>query len=580
MTTTRTHHPARCASRMPGPDSGGRRVPTLDHVWLAGALTFAFLLATLLPAGVPDYWWTVKLGDGLWATHQWPAADLLSFTATRQPYVEQQWLAQLVLAAVHAAGGLEAALLLRAAILVLTAASLYHAARRADAPPAAAAVTCLLALVSIVGGAAVRPQLLAIPLFTLFLLGTTIWTDRPWTLLALPLAMILWANVHGSFPLGISLVGAALLGRLLPVGWRQGSGRALRQLRQDPVVRRLAALLALCTLAPLVNPYGLGIVLWLADYLRLNLGSAGLPPLSQEWLPTSFATAHGTLFFLNVLLAIALLVRSGLPSPGDGLRLLVFGVLGLQAVRNTLWWAIVAAPLLAWGLSGASRDSGRGADSGAGIGPAALPAGGHANATRKTTLGRGMGPEPAAHPAAGVTDGAERRAREPGNPAVNALLILGFTAVAVLSLPWLRPRGLLFGPDRWPLAPPDLPVAAAEHVARGPATRLYNSLDWGGYLAWRLAPHQRMFVDARFQLYPSRVYTDYFAIAQARPGWAERLAAYGVDGLVLSRATQPDLLRALAADDAWQAVYCDDRAAVYLPRESASGPTAECPAEP
>jgi hypothetical protein len=511
-------------------------VPTLDHVWLAGTLTFAWLLGTLLPAGAPDYWWTVKLGEGLWASHQLPAADPLSFTATRQPYVEQQWLAQLLLAAVHGAGGLEAALLLRAAILVLTAALLYYATRRIGAWPAAAAVACLLALGAIMGGAAIRPQLFAIPLFTLFLLGTTAWSERGWTLLALPVAMVLWANVHGSFPLGIALVGIALVGRVLALGgWRQGAGRTLLRFSQDPVVRRLGALLALCTLAPLANPYGFGIVPWLADYLALNLGNAGLPPLSQEWLPSSLATAHGTLFFFSVIVVVAVLVRGGFPKPADGLRLLAFGTLGLLAVRNTLWWAIVATPVVARGLSGGGRAAGRGAD---------------------------------------------RRARAPGNPAINALLILGFVVVAALSLPGLRMLDLLFGPARWPVEPPDLPVAAAEQVARTPATRLYNALDWGGYLAWRLAPRQRIFVDARFQLYPPHVYADYFAIAQARPGWAARLAAYGVDGLVLSRAAQADLVQALAADDAWQAVYCDAYAAVFLPRAQAVGPAVACPDGP
>ena len=68
-------------------------VPTLDHVWLAGALAFAALTGLLLPADQTDYWWTVKLGEELWATGRLPGADPLAFTSTRQPYVEQQWLA-------------------------------------------------------------------------------------------------------------------------------------------------------------------------------------------------------------------------------------------------------------------------------------------------------------------------------------------------------------------------------------------------------------------------------------------------------------------------------------------------------
>ncbi len=528
------------ATRRPAP------MLTLDHVWLVGALVFAFLTGTLLAAEQTDYWWTVKLGEGLWAAHQLPAADPLAFTSSRQPYVEQQWLAQLVLAAVHDWGGLEAALLLRAAILALTAGLLYYAARRAGAVAAAAAVACSLAMLSVVGGAAIRPQLFAIPLFTLFLLGTTAWAGRAWTLWALPLAMVAWANLHGSFPLGIALVGIALTARMLgslpahcpPVA-------ALRRVAAGEPSRRLALLLALCLAAMLVTPYGVGIVPWLLDFLRVQSGQTGLPFLATEWLPTSLGTAHGTLFFLGVFLLVVLLLRAGPPGLADLLRLLVFGALALQAVRSTLWWALVAAPVLAWALTVA-------------------------------TSRQGLAGAPGAARATPAERGRPQNGDRVWIPVLNWLLVLGFVLVAALSLPWLRPYGLLFAPDRWPIQAPDLPVAAADRLAALPARRLYNAMDWGGYLAWRLAPRQRIFVDGRFQVYPPRLYQDYFAIAAAEPGWAERLAAYGVDGIVISRAGQPALLRALGAADAWQAVYCDDYAAVFLPRGVAPAPTVAC----
>src|SRR5262245_45072543 len=207
--------PQPAVSRPQAAPSSRHLTLTIDHVWLAATLTLAFIVGTLLQADQTDYWWTVKLGEGLWATGQLPAADPLAFTSTRAPYVEQQWLAQLVLAAVHHLGGLEAALVFRGALLVLAIGLLYRACRATGVAAGAAATACAIALLSIVGGAAIRPQLLAIPLFVLFLLGTTAWTLRPWTLVALPLGMVAWANLHGSFPLGIALVAAALAGRAL-----------------------------------------------------------------------------------------------------------------------------------------------------------------------------------------------------------------------------------------------------------------------------------------------------------------------------------------------------------------------------
>src|SRR5205823_5820783 len=115
-----------------------------------------------------------------------------------------------------------------------------------------------------------------------------------------------------------ALVGAALAGRALTVDaasstWSRAGGATL----DDRTVRRLALLLALCLLAPLANPYGLGIVPWLVDYLTFNTGGTGLSTLSLEWLPTSIATAHGTLFFLSAFLLVAVLLRVGPPGPAD-----------------------------------------------------------------------------------------------------------------------------------------------------------------------------------------------------------------------------------------------------------------------
>src|SRR5215207_8771376 len=95
-----------------------RRGVRLEQVWLAVVLVVTFAAANGFPVDQTDYWWTVKLGEGLLDTRALPKSDPLAFTATREPYVEQQWLAQVVLAGVHRLGGLEAALLLRAALLV------------------------------------------------------------------------------------------------------------------------------------------------------------------------------------------------------------------------------------------------------------------------------------------------------------------------------------------------------------------------------------------------------------------------------------------------------------------------------
>jgi hypothetical protein len=515
---------------------------TLDHVWLAGTMTYGFVVGVVLPAEQSDYWWTVKLGETLWASGQLRAADPLAFTSSQQPYVEQQWLAQLVLAAVHQLGGLEGALLLRGALLALVMGMLFYASRRAGATAAAATMAASVASLSVVGGAAIRAQLLAIPLFLVYLLGTTAWRERPWTLVVLPVAMIVWVNVHGSFVLGLLLVLVAVLGRAWTVGGAQ-SAFLLPATAADSLIRRFALLGAFCSAAVLVNPYGLGLVPWLVGFLGTHLnGAEGV--YATEWAPTSLATSHGAIFFAGAFVLLVLLFRVGLPTPAASLRLVVFAALALAAVRNTLWWALVMTPILAWALTQAFR-----------AGQDALA----------------QGAQGQFFPAAALATEPPRQ----GIVAVNLLLLVGFVAVAALSLPGFRSRDLLFAADRWPIHGA-LPSAAADFLAGTPATRIYQPLDWGGYLAWRLAPRQRIFADGRFALYPADVYQDYFRIAEARPGWADRLAARGVDAVVLDRASMPDLLGALATHPDWRLGHCDPVAAVYVPRSPDAPPLAAC----
>src|SRR5205085_9779917 len=127
--------------------------------------------------------------------------------------------------------------------------------------------------------------------------------------------------------MGIVLVGIALVGR----GWEVG----LSGWRDDALLRPLALLLVLCSLAPLLNPYGPGLLPWLLDYMTFNNGGQGLPTLATEWQPTSLAMLHGRVFFLSLIVLVIVLVRVGPPAPADSLRLLAFGLLALQAERTT-----------------------------------------------------------------------------------------------------------------------------------------------------------------------------------------------------------------------------------------------------
>lgn len=505
-----------------------RRHAALDAVWLAIVAAYPFIVLNFatFQADDGDFWWTLALGRATWLAGALPAADPLPYTPTPGPYLQAQWLAALLLYGAYQLGGFAALVVLRSACVAGAFALLYLGCRRAGAAPALAGLCTLLALPLVNVGLSLRPQVLALVPFLLYLEGTRRPLAAGRALYLLPLVMVFWANVHGSFVFGLLLVGLALVARLLDLA-RVGR---LRAAARDAETRALAVLLGLSALAPLVNPYGLGLLGYLRDYLAVNPGHLAVGGLLTEWLPTSIAAPGGVPFFCSAVVLLLLLLyinpnhRS--PSPreafglgtAEALRLLVFAWLALRWIRAIVWWGLVL--------------------------PAPL-----ASLLQRALVGAPAGSPP------------------PGRPALNRLL-LGLTlAVAVGSLPWWRAALPGLTPEARVIVEPSPLAEAADLVL--PAERagqVFHYIAWGGYLAWRLGPSQRIFVDGRYEAYRPAVFEDYARISAADPGWDARLAYYGVGQLVLSRSGQNALVAAVAQSPAWQPVYESGDVALYRRR--------------
>jgi hypothetical protein len=501
-----------------------RRYSGLDAVWLAIAAAYPFVVLNFATLQVDDgdFWWSLALGRATWLAGALPAVDPLPYTPTPGAYVQAQWLAGLLLYGTYQIGGFAALTFLRAAIVAVVFAVLYVGGRRAGAAPALAGLCTLLALPLVNVGLSLRPQIFALVPFVFYLEGTRRPLAAGRALYLLPLAMVFWANVHGSFVFGLLLVGIALLARLLEVA-RVGR---LRQVSADGATRALALLLALSGVAPLVNPYGLGFLAYLRDYMAVNPGHLAVGGLLTEWLPTSLATPGGGPFFASALALLVLVYLNarwraestrepfGL-STAEALRLLGFGWLALRWLRAIVWWGLVL--------------------------PAPL-----AGLLQRLLVGAPAGPAPR------------------GKPALNRLLLVLTLLVAVGSLPWWRAVLPGLSSEARAIVEPSPLVEAVDVVLpEERAGRLFHYVAWGGYLAWRLGPGPHIFVDGRYEAYRPEVFDDYAHISAADPGWEERLTRYGVGQLVLSRAGQAGLVTAVERSPAWLVVYQEGDVVVY-----------------
>ena len=156
---------------------------------------------------------------------------------------------------------------------------------------------------------------------------------------------------------------------------------------------------------------------------------------------------------------------------------------------------------------------------------------------------------------------------------VPAMLAWTPPILALLAIP----VGLELGRPQFRVADWTIPAGAADYLlAHPPAGRIFNTYEQGGYLIWRLAPAERVFIDGRSL--SESAYRDYQQILvnagsisdQVTGPRADLLDRYGVQTVVMntmdyvSGAMYP-LALALAnpVGTDWQMVYEDAQAVIF-----------------
>jgi hypothetical protein len=318
----------------------------LSRVLLALSL-FAALHAMLSAAWVPvsdaDVWWIAAAGREMLASHAVPNANLFSFTEPTRPWIMHEWalgpLYALGLAHFGAAFFVAVALAVLAGGLAIV---LRATLGRAEHMFAGALLACVSTLFFLRRLQTARPSCVALlfPLAICALAFGTTFTRRK--LLACVLLAWLWANTHGSFPLGILLLAAAAF--------------------DDPRQRGLRLLAALgALLVSFANPYGARLHAFVWNYW---VGQRGIYREIHAAIPEfgSLRAAWGSLVQLPELLGfglVALMAAAALCTRGQRWRGL--GCLGLllmaarQARHLELAGLLSCMLLLPWADAWAAR---------------------------------------------------------------------------------------------------------------------------------------------------------------------------------------------------------------------------------
>lgn len=477
------------AGRRVGSATLGLAVPSLQARTLGTALLYLGLFCiSLLQFTDPDFWWHLRTGQLIVETRSIPHADPFSFTAEGSRWVTHEWLSEVIIYGVDGAVGYVGNAVLFSGLALAALLVMHRLVLRLGLGELPALVLVALAGTIALPYWTVRPQA-----FTWLLTAVFVYTlyrqyrEGQGPLWHLPLLMILWANLHGGYVIGLVLLGLWLASLV--------AERAIWHEHRD--LRGPALVSGACLVATLANPNGLALLSYPLTYLAA--GNASLN-LITEWQSPNFHEAlHLPLAAGIVLLALVGVVGGRRNVFRVGLALL-FTFFALQSSRHQPLFALVLVLVVGdvlqerwWWARQGERAEGSG-----------------------------------------------------GPPALNWAILATALVVAAAAVPQLPEAQV----HREPITSgtPAYPVEGAAFVRRHyPEARMFNEYTWGGYLIHELYPEQQVFIDGRPDMYGDEFVEDYIRVISLESDWRDILARHEVDLAIIER----DSALATVLQDRW-----------------------------
>lgn len=490
---------------------------SIEHLWGLVVITGIFIFVNTHPIRPYDFWWHITVGKEIVTNGSIPTVDVYSYTEAGQPYLSYQmfWLMEVILYSVYKLGGPELVVFLQSLMITCAYLVIFWICRLTSKSWRIAAMGVLFAAALGINDWNVRPQGITFLLASLYLLAIYEYRNKPhWGWLVIfPAGMLVWVNSHGTFVIGLALIG---------IWWGQEIWTAIRQrIVHEQIIeaKRIIVpgiMFTITLLMCLLNPRGTGII----NYVETLTSNGVVQNMVTEWAAPTFGTWMGILFFCGMIGSALLMIVS--PKRPDFFQIatfLVFGILGLKTSRGSVWFGIVMAPIVAEHVAATVLR--------------------YQKAERKT-------------------------ANHEGSRILNYSFALMICVMGVISIPWLK-GNLPLPSAKAGLISTETPVQATEFLLKdNPPGRMFNSMSFGSYIIWSAYPQYQVFVDSRIELFPENVWLDYFRISNAEGDWEAQLREYGVNTLMLSPVEQPALVKAISQSSDWKLVYQDPVALIYV----------------
>jgi hypothetical protein len=413
-----------------------------------------------------------------------------------------EWISDLIFYSTYSIAGLAGVVVLSATVLASTFTLLYNklSTRLNLRIPILVIVAWGAAATSL--NWALRPHLFSMLLLSIWL----IWADdlrrgEKISIWKFPLLMLLWSNMHGEFIAGLLVLLA------YAVGWAIDHVLDPEQTNLG-IGKDLWVALLLSASISVINPGGIGP--WVGilgfvnnPYLMSRMMEANAPNFQMPELRIFFGLLAFSIFLLTI--------KKEKLSAGQGLLLAGFSAMGLMAIRNIHLYGIAAPFVLAGTLAKTTN----------------IPLVSRIESTLQKVEGQIKG------------------------VFWPVITVIGLSLFIITNST---------AKNFYQFTPPMFPVQAVEWLEKNPQQgKMFNDLNWGGYLALHLWPEQLTFVDSMADV-TGEVTMQYETIITLADGWLEIFDQYDIQWVIVE--SNSSIAKELEFGQHWNVIYKDNTAII------------------
>lgn len=501
-----------------------------SHVVATVLLVGTFIILNRVPLWHTDIWGHLAFGRAT-VQNGWPIATepfCAGFSDPAAPGAYANWLSQVGFYLTYAlgekiatwtgadplAGGTEMLRLALSLLVTLKLWLLWLAFRRLTNSPGWATAGLAVVLILNLGNLwVIRPQVIGEVGAATVLLALALPTVPRRFTFTLPLLMVVWANAHGSFLMGLALLGIGCAGRIVEFIWKNGTVSPQAIWKDDSCRRWFLVVVISISAIALQNPRGPWIY---SEALALSRHPNVL--MMDEWQPLQFTLGMGghwayAVTLLIVIGGVVLHRRWFTPTQTLLLAFLVWQPLVHQ--RMMVWW-LMACPWIA------------------------LP-----HYAGWWTAWRKQQETPA-----------EPEAEDPFPASFRKTLIAAM--LVFVAFMWSIPMQWVMAgaPTKVEQAlSQGTPLQIARDAAQGkPPGRIFASETLADFIVWMNPQRNPTCVYTHVHLFPADHWKWCRVVKDGRPGWKEVLDKWHVDMVLVEAEKHPILRQRLQEDADWTIV--------------------------